>query len=426
MNESFLHYVWQFQYFDKHELQTTDGEPITVLKTGSLNTHAGPDFAEAKIKIGNMEWVGSVEVHIRSSDWHVHHHGTDPAYENVILHLVWENDKPITRGDQSNIPTLVLKTRVAESMLGAYHKLINNSSRIACEKAFARVDPAVKFSMLDKALMQRLEKKSGQVRETLRANRGDWEETTYQWLARNFGFKVNGEPFSQLAKSLPYKIVQKQDRGLQVEALLFGQAGMLLTKTKDEYITRLHQEYLLLSQKYALQGTALKPAQWRFLRLRPANFPTVRLAQLAALLFATKNVFSRIEEAPSYAALAKIFSPTQSEFWKHHYHFGKKSKGEVPGLGDASIQNIAINTVAPIWVAYGQHKDEPQFVDRAVAMLQQLPAEQNAITRAWATLGYTVRSAFDSQALIELYTQFCEKQECLNCNIGVAILKPGM
>jgi hypothetical protein len=423
MNESFLHYLWQFQYFKKKDLLSFDGEELTVLKTGMLNSNAGPDFFNAKVKIGEIEWVGNVEIHIKSSEWFAHHHEKDSAYDNVILHVVWDNDKPVIRNGTS-IPTLELKNRVDPSLLQEYKRLINSSTSIACQKSFSQVDDLIKLSTLDKALMQRLETKANQVADLLKFNKNDWEETTYQLLARNFGFKVNAEPFFQLSKSLPYKIIQKQSSQLQVEALIFGQAGMLETKTKDEYISLLFKEYHLLEQKYSLTDFKLNPAQWRFLRLRPANFPTIRLAQFAVLLFKTKNIFSQLISIESYTSIQRIFVLPQSDYWETHYRFGKKSKGEVPELGEASIQNIVINTVAPLLVAYGKYKDEQSYVDRAVELLQQLSAEENKITKEWNALGLKVKNAFDSQAVIELYNNFCQKRQCLNCSIGISILKP--
>jgi len=271
--------------------------------------------------------------------------------------------------------------------------------------------------------MQRLEDKANLVGELLKLNQGDWEETCYQMLAKNFGFKVNSDPFYQLARSLPYKIIQKQSSLLQVEALLFGQAGMLETKTKDEYITSIFQEYKLLAQKYQLLESRLNPAQWRFLRLRPANFPTVRIAQFASLLYTSKNIFSQFISATSFSSIQKLLSVEQSSYWCNHYRFGKKSKGSVPTIGESSIENIIVNTVAPLLVAYGKYKDEQAYMDRAIEHLQQLPAEQNKITRTWGSLGLKVKTAFDSQSLIELFNNFCQKRQCLNCSVGVSILK---
>lgn len=426
MNESFLHYLWQFQYFEKKDLVTTSGESISVLKTGTTNTHSGPDFSNAKVKIADVSWAGNVEVHLKSSDWFAHRHQADGAYNNVILHVVWQDDKPVTLADGSVLPTLELKNRVEEKLLREYKKLLNSATPIACENSFDGVEEIVKLSMLDKALMQRLETKAQWATELVHSNTGDWEETAYQMLAKNFGFKVNADPFFQLAKAVPYKIICKQNSLLQVEALLFGQAGMLVSKTKDEYITALYQEYALLAQKYAYRDVTVNYAQWRFLRLRPANFPTVRLAQLASVLFQVKNIFSKLMVATSFADVEKIISAGQSAYWKTHYRFGPKAKAAVPELGKASIQNVIINTIAPLLVAYGKHKDEQSTIDLAVELLQSTEAEQNKITRLWAELGLTVNTAFDSQALIELYNNFCSRRQCLNCTIGIALLKPSL
>ncbi len=425
MNESFLHYIWQYQYFDKTDLQTQEGEPISIFKTGILNTNAGPDFSQAKIKIGTIEWVGNVEIHTKSSEWLNHKHNIDKAYENVILHVVWENDAEIKRIDGSVIPTVELKGRVDENLIKAYKKLINSPSSIPCEKSFPNVSDLIKLSMLDQAILQRLESKAEIVNQLVKSSNNDWEETAYQVLLKNFGFKINAEPFLQLAKSLPYKIIQKHSSNLQqIEALLFGQAGMLETKTKDEYISLLYREYEFLSKKYSLHESRLNPAQWKFLRLRPANFPTLRIAQLASILHSQKNLLSTLIETDSYPKLLNVFATSPSIYWQSHYHFAKKSKGFVPDLGESSKQNLLINSVVPLLVAYGKAKDDSRLMERAVEILQHLPAEVNKITRLWTGLGISFKSAFDSQALIEQYNNLCQKRQCLNCAVGASLLKP--
>jgi hypothetical protein len=424
MNESFLHYLWQFQYFQKYDLQTSEGEAINIIKQGIHNTDSGPDFSQAKIKIGDIEWAGNVEIHVKSSEWYSHKHEQDAAYENVVLHVVWENDKAVYRKDKSLLPTLELKDRTDELLLSSYKKLVNSSSAIACEKNFGSVDPIIHLAMLDKALMQRLETKSLVVTELLQENKGDWEETTYQWLAKAFGFKVNSDPFFELAKAVPFKIIQKQKNILEIESLLFGVAGMLVTKTKEEYITALFDEYQFLKKKFKLEPSELSHTQWKFLRLRPSNFPTIRIAQFAAILHQHKNIFSKLMGSESLNALAEIFSLPQSSYWQKHYRFGKPAKGMVPELGQSSIENIVINTVVPLLVAHGKAKDDQAYIDRAVNLLQQIPGEQNTITKGWDEIGLKIKTAFDSQGSIELYNNFCKKRQCLNCSIGVAILKP--
>jgi hypothetical protein len=425
VHEGFICYIWQFQYFDKKELKTSGGEKIEVFKPGIGNTHAGPDFSNAKVKIDGIDWVGSVEIHPRASGWMEHRHDLDPAYENVVLHVVWQNDQPIYRSDKTLLPTLELKDRVDESLITQYKKLVNTSFTIPCKKSFPQVEEVVKRSMLDRTLIQRLEAKAAQVLEILRQHHGDWQQTAFILLARNFGFNVNSDPFLQLAVSLSYKTLLKHtDKPLQIEALLFGQAGFLDIAVGDAYYQLLRREYNLLSQKYGLSARKLKRAQWRFLRLRPANFPTVRLAQFAALLVQEKNAFSKIFDTTETRSLRDLFSIRQSEYWQGHYQFNRKSKQEVAGLGDSSIDHILINTVAPLLVAYGKYNDQQAAIDRAVGMLQAIPSESNTITKSWGALGQDARTAFDSQAMIELYNNFCQRRNCLNCTIGASLLKP--
>lgn len=425
MNESFLHYIWQFQYFNKQELRCSTGEEIIVVNPGLKNTHAGPDFYNAKLKLGNMEWAGSVEIHIYSSGWREHRHQDDAAYENVVLHVVWEEDEKIYRKDGTLLPTLELKSRVASSFLLQYKRIVHSRNRIPCANAIQHVPDVIKVSMLDKALMARLEKKAETILQALERNNGDWEETCYQILCRNFGFKVNTDPFLQLAQSLPYKILMKHgDRLEQIEALLFGQAGFLKETINDAYYLLLRREYTLLRKKYNLGAKQMNKAQWRFLRLRPANFPTIRLAQLSSVLFNQKNMFSRIISITSWKELMPAFSVKPSAYWLHHYQFFKKQDKEIPALGRMSIENIVINSIVPMMVAYGKSKDDQRYIDRAVQLLEETPSEENNILRSWEDLGIVSKTAFDSQALIELHNNFCIRRRCLDCNIGFFLLQP--
>lgn len=277
MQESLLHYIWQFQYFDKIDLSTTTGEELTIYNPGFRNTHAGPDFSNARVRIGNIEWVGSVEIHIYSSGWNDHQHHIDPAYENVVLHVVWKNDSVITRKDNSVIPTLELQGKIDQDLLLKSKQLLSNPHTVPCGVSMLSVREITRLSMLEKALMQRLESKAQFVRQALTRNNNDWEETCYQMLSKNFGFKVNSDPFLQLAQSVPYKIVMKHaDKLLQLEALLFGQGGFLDEDIDDTYFRLLKREYALLSQKFNLTPGRLNKSQWKFLRLRPANFSNTK------------------------------------------------------------------------------------------------------------------------------------------------------
>jgi len=425
MNESFLHFVWQFQYFDKRDLCCTTGEAVTVFEPGHRNSHSGPDFYNAKLKLDAIAWAGSVEIHLQSSGWREHRHHEDPAYENVVLHVVWEENEKILRADGTPLPTIELRHRVAPQLILEYKRMVHSRQMIPCASRLHEVSDIVKLSMLDKAVVARLEKKALLVLEGLTRNNGDWEETTYQILCRTFGFKVNAEPFLQLAHALPYRILRKHgDRLDQIEALIFGQAGFLEEEVNDEYYMRLRREYRVLRRKYSLGQRQMRRAQWRFLRLRPANFPTVRMAQLASLFFHQRNLFASITAIRSWRELQTIFSVKPSAYWLHHYRFFKKQEKEVATLGRASIENILINTIAPILVAYGKSRDDDVWTMQALQLLQETSAEDNNIIRAWDSWGWTCRSAFDSQALIELYNSFCSRRRCLDCNIGFSLLRP--
>lgn len=426
MTEAFLHYVWQFQYFDKSSLLTTSGEEISVFQTGHRNSNAGPDFFHARIKLGDIEWVGSVEIHIFSSGWTDHHHNTDPAYDNVVLHVVWKNDLDVLRMDGSPIPTLELGSRISDSLVLQYGRLMRNPDVVPCAGLLRTVKDVVKYAMLDRAMAERLEMKAAYVLKRLARNNNDWEETAYQTIMKNFGFMVNGEPFLQLAQALPFRVLMRHaDKDIQVEALLFGQAGFLQEDVPgDAYYLTLRREYKVLAKKYQLQERRINRAQWRFLRLRPANFPTLRLAQSAALLHHRRNFFSHLIDCRSAQALRGFFNVVQSSYWLKHYHFFKPQANEVSHLGDASIDNMIINSVIPIMVAYGKSRGEDVHVERAITILQALHPESNMITRHWKELGFNVKNAFDSQALVQLNNGYCLRRRCLDCKIGASIVNP--
>lgn len=428
MTEAFLHYVWQFQYFDKSALTTTVGDNLIIFNTGYRNTHSGPDFFQARVKVGDIEWVGSVEIHIFSSGWIDHRHNSDPAYDNVVLHVVWKNDLHVSRTDGSLIPTLELGPRISDSLVLQYGRLMRNPDSVPCSGLLPVVRDIIKFDMLDCALAERLEHKAASIIRRLTRNNNDWEETAYQTIMKNFGFMVNGDPFLQLAQALPFKILMRHsDKPEQVEALMFGQSGFLQEDIRvDAYYATLRREYTMLARKYQLHERRVNRVQWRFLRLRPANFPTLRLAQSAALIYQRKNFFSHLIGCRSAQELRKFFTVGQSPYWIKHYHFFKTQRQEVSQLGDASIDNIIINSVIPILVAYGRSRGEDLHVERAIAILQEVHPESNMITRHWKQLGFTVKNAFDSQALVQLNNGYCLRRRCLDCKIGASIVNPSM
>lgn len=387
--------------------------------------HSGPDFSEARIKIGELEWRGSVELHIQSSGWLAHQHQYDAAYEPVVLHVVWEYDKPVVHKDGSKLPTLELKGRVDEALWKRYRELFTSPETIPCASLLPSVSNVVFISMQERAVIERLEKKAIEFNTLLKQTAHDWDEAVYRLLGKNFGFKVNAEPFLHLTTLVPLKLLLKHaDQPLQVEALLLGAAGMLdEAKTDDEYVTALKREFTLLERKYSLKGRKMHAAQWRFLRLRPANFPTLRIAQFAALIVSVRNLLSFIIETSDLKSLMARLSVQQSAFWLKHYHFGKPAS-RVPSVGESSVQLLVINTVIPVLAAYARAHDQQDLMDRAIAFLHQLPAEKNSIIEKWKTAGRKIRTAFDSQSLIELYNSYCVKRRCLDCQTGASIIKP--
>lgn len=422
MNEAFIHYLWQFQQFDKSNLQTISGEKISVLKTGILNTDAGPDFTNARLQINEIEWVGNVEIHIKSSDWQLHKHQHNEAYNNVILHVVWENDSAIIRQDGSIIPTLELKLITDIQIFNKYQHLLDNQAVIPCKEQFIEVSDLSKFAILDKVLAKRLQQKAQIVEQLFIQNNGDWEETAYQLLARNFGFKLNSETFLRLAQNLPLKALQKhRDNLAQIEAMLFGQANLI--DKVDEYSEKLNQEYDFFSAKFSLKTNQLSTHEWKFLRTRPANFPTIRIAQLAKLITQQQSFFSLFTQTSSIEDLRNALKIEQSVYWQEHYNFGKNASKKLVGLGKDSINNILINTVIPLLACYSEKTDNQELMTRCVSFLEALPAEENHITEMWEDLGLTIKTAFDSQASIELYNNFCTQKRCLQCNVGIEILK---
>lgn len=423
--EAFLHYLWQFQQFNPTDLRAESGEVVQVLYPGWLNPHAGADFQEARLLLDDVEWVGTVEIHRRSSDWFGHNHQTDGAYENVVLHVVWQHDAPVTRRDGTLIPTLSLAPRTDLALLGRYQSLLDARDPIPCTPQFGRASELAKLSMLDRALMQRLQSKAETVTQIFRKTENDWEETAWQVLARAFGFKLNAEPMERLAQALPLKLLQKH-RGnvLQLEALLFGTAGLLPgAEAADDYAARLRVEFEFLQKKYSLANPPLGEHEWKFLRLRPAGFPTVRLAQLAALLNHHPHFFALLTQTDSAETLRNALNRRQSDYWQRHYVWGKPAAKPVPDLGAEALHSVLINAAVPLLAAYARERDQPQFLAKAIQFLEESPAEKNSVTAEWRALGLRVKSAFDSQGALEWYARFCTPRQCFRCNVGAALLK---
>ncbi len=421
--EEFLHLIWQFRLYGIQTLRSTSGETIEVLQQGTLNKNAGPDFSKAKLIIGGTTWVGNVEIHLKSSDWLLHQHQLDDAYENVILHVVFEDDMPIYRKDKTLIPVLVLKGLFPEGLLVKYEHLITSTHNFPCEKQVFEIDPFLINGFLSRILVERLEDKSTEVYEKLALLKGNWDETFYHFMARSFGFKVNAIPMEMLAQSLPQSLFAKhKDHPLQIEALIFGQAGFLNQTFEDTYPNELKREYKFLQKKYNLKP--IDRSLWKFMRMRPQNFPTLRLAQFAALVVCANHLFSKILAKRDYRNTQELFENLPvNPFWETHYHFNKKAAHVSLQLGKSSIENIMINVLSLFLFAYGKAFDQENYVTRCFHILELLPSEINAVIKQYKSAGVIINSAFYSQAILQLKKSYCNEKKCLNCGIGIKLLK---
>jgi hypothetical protein len=420
MNEEFLHFIWKHGLYLKDQLETTNGEPVDIISGGSHNTDSGPDFFNARIRIGETTWAGNIEIHQKSSHWYQHRHDSDAAYDNVILHVVEFHDKPV-QVKNHELPTLVL--RYPDEILENYETLLKSKRWIACEERLPEVDPFILRFWFSSLMIERLESKTGEILKLLEQNRNNWNETFYQLLARNFGMKTNALPFEMLAKSLPLNILSKHKNDLfQTEALLFGQSGLLNeTLPGDDYFLSLRKEYSFLYKKYGLSG--IESHLWKFMRLRPINFPTVRIAQLAMLIHHSSALFSRIMETEKPEDLRKLFNVTASGYWDTHYRFNKASEENRPKvLGETAFNNLVINTIVPLLFVYGDQHLDQSMKDRALLLLEKLAPEDNQIIRKWNELGIESRTAFETQALLQLKNNYCDNKNCLNCQLGAKII----
>lgn len=422
MTERLLQFIWQFQYFNKQSLITDDGTPLHILHPGQLNTNQGPDFSEGKIKTGDTVWAGNIELHLKSSDWHLHNHSGDKNYNNIILHVVWQNDMAIQDANGQNIPTLELQPYVPVIMLQKYEQLMQSKGFIPCENYLPLLSGIAWFSWKERLAIERLMRKAKEVLELLRESNDHWEETFWWMLARNFGIPVNAEAFQKIARSVSINILAKHKNQIhQLEALLLGQAGLLEEEFTEDYPAMLQKEYRFLAKKYSLQPINKPPD---FLRMRPANFPTVRLAQLAMLINQSSHLFSRIKDAKTVAEVQALLTVTANDYWHYHYLFNEATPYSPKSLGRQMADNIIINTVIPVLFAYGVNRNDQRFRDIPVKWLMQLPPEQNNITRKWKEKEVLNQNAMDSQALIELKKNYCDKRLCLECAVGNKIL-PG-
>ena len=416
--EEFLHYVWKQRRFNQNNLMDCQGHSLNIVQPGLVNLDSGPDFSNAKIQIGGTLWAGNVEIHIKSSDWQRHNHHKDESYDSVILHVVWENDVEVFRTNGTLIPALTLKDLIPASLINQYQYLKTNQNWIPCEKQISEIDSFTIQQWLHRVLIERLEYKSETVTALNQQLKGNWEETFYVTLAQSFGFKVNAQPFAMLAQALPQQILAKhKNNTLQIEALIFGQAGFLNDELLDAYPSQLKKEFQFLREKYKL--SPLDKSVWKFSKLRPNNFPTIRLAQFAALVNASSHLFSKVLEANDTSTLKKLFENIPiNDYWENHFQFDVISTPSNKIMGDKSVDIILINAIAVVIFCYGRKSGNETQVNAAFKLIDQIKAEENTVVNGFRTLGIAATSAFDSQALIHLKNYYCDRKKCLYCGIG--------
>ncbi|HLG35904.1 MAG TPA: DUF2851 family protein [Bacteroidia bacterium] len=421
MKEEFLHFVWQTKQFNAAGLAIKDGTPLEVINPGIYNRDAGPDFFNAQIKTGDQLWIGNVEIHVNASDWTKHKHEDDPAYNNVILHVVFNDDAPVKTNSGLLMPTLELKDRINKKQYIRFLRLYSSKDEIPCVKKIAEVEKVLITSWISRLLVERLERKVNLLKMELEHAGNDWDELFYRHMVRQFGMKVNAEPFQWLAAAAPFRLMARQnDNLLQTEALLFGQAGLLPGKQEDVYSGALIREYAHLKLKYEMQP--MEAQSWKFMRLRPNNFPTVRIAQLAGLLYRRERLFTQCMQTKTIKKLHELLDVPASGYWETHYRFGKSSGRKPKRLGSQTIDSILINTIVPFKFLYGKHKSDQQLCSDALSLLDAIAAEDNRVIRTWKNLQIIPGNAGESQALVELTTNYCEKRKCLDCAIGCSLI----
>ncbi len=421
MQEDFLHFIWKHKKFKVINLKTEIGEDVSILSVGQHNLNSGPDFFNAKLKIGKQLWAGNVEIHIKSSDWFLHNHEQDKAYDNVILHVVWEHDTDVFRKDNTVIPTLKIQNYLPSELLNNYEKLFTKQNKwINCENDFESTENFLLSNWLERLYFERLERKSKTIETLLHESKNDWEAVLFKMLAKNFGLKVNGESFLSLAQSIDFSIVRKTLSNQQtLEALLFGQSGLLNDDYQNSYYINLVKEYEFLKQKFGINNIQVLPLQ--FFRLRPPNFPTIRLSQFASLYNKYQNLFSRIIEINTLDGFYELFKVSTSEFWNTHYTFQKESKFSTKTLSKSFIDLLIINTILPIKFCYAKQKGEE--IDTVIIDISsQIKSEKNSIIEAFNNLKKVSKSSLESQALIQLKTEYCDKNKCLKCAIGNSLI----
>ena len=422
MKEDFLHYIWKHKLLNLNQLETTQKEKLLLINSGEHNYNAGPDFFNSQIIIEDQHWAGNIEIHVKSSDWYVHGHEKDINYDSIILHVVWEHDIEIYTKENFVVPTLELKDYINENILNNYKKLFSKLKKwINCQNVISSVDPFIIDNWLERLYVERLEQKSELTQKMLDTSKNDWEAVLIKVLFKNFGLKVNGDAFLNLINSIDFSIIRKEKQSLvSIEALLFGQAGLLNDDIQDAYYKTLQMEYNYLLKKHNLQVNM--KSQFQFFRMRPNNFPTIRIAQLAALLNQHQNLFSKIITTTQLKDYYKLFDISISEFWEAHYSFTSTSRKMHKKLSKKFIDLLLINTIVPLKFIYLKYINELNE-EELISTIKLIKPEKNTVIDGFKELNVTCNNALNSQALLQLKNEYCEKNKCMQCAIGNELLR---
>jgi len=420
MKEDFLHYIWRYKKFDFLSLQTSSGEILTIENVGSYLENAGPDFFNGQITIDGQKWAGNIELHLKSSDWYLHHHEQDTAYENVVLHVVWEHDVDVFRKNNVEIPVLILKEYVSKELMDNFENLVRPKSWIYCENQIKTVTDFAYSNWLERLFFERLERKQKPIDELFLKLNKDWEAVLFCLLAKNFGLNTNGMAFLDLAQNIPFSIIRKEASDvLNLEALFFGFCGLLDGEKEDLYYKELQNRFGYLVLKYQLEFKRTLPLQ--FFKLRPDNFPNIRLSQLAHVFAKNRQLFSDCIQSEAIKDVARIFDVCVSHYWQTHYTFDKISPKRMKKLSAKFIELVMINTIVPLQFAYFRSRDE-EIQERLLQTMFKTPPESNAIMDKFKGLGISVTNAFESQSLLQLKNEYCNAKKCLSCSIGIHLL----
>mgnify|MGYP003393922255 CR=1 FL=1 len=422
IKEDLLQFIWEQQLFDRHALRTTDGKPVEVIKPGRLQSNSGPDLSDARVRIGGQIWAGTIEVHVRSSEWYAHGHEKDPAYDNVVLHVVMLHDMAVRTARGGRVPTVEIGPRIAPQGLATYERLMKGRAWVPCADMIAHVDPQRIGPWLERVMVERLERKTTEVEALYVQLDRDGAATFYHMLLRALGMKVNAEPFGMLALALPLNILLKyRDDLFRTEALLFGQAGLLQVDFVDDHPRNLQHEHALLSSLHQLKPVPV--AAWKFARLHPPSFPTVRVAQLARLIACGDGAFGHLLGTNEVRAIVAGLDVTADGYWMDHFRFDQPSVQSPKHLGRSMAEHVIINAIVPFRFAMACMTGDEVGRQQALELLEGIPPERNGIIDQWSSLGLMADSAARSQALIELKNQYCAGRKCLTCGIGVELMK---